>query len=484
MKLTRSLLALSALAALSFGFVACDDDSGDSTPQEQQKDPDTKQCTATEAKCVGNLLVSCKDGKTEQVDCSATNQICQVNACVANPGDEPVKCSASENTCVGNIAYTCNAESGKMEQKDCGANATCTGAGECKANSGEGQDSDTCDEATFAPKCSGEKITACRSGVEVAEECPAGQVCANDNCVPKEAPDDGSAKLGSPCSCTGTDCSIIITGKELKDAINGKGIGGIALPFLANIQETDQIVAPNYFSKDITGCEGIVVPDGMAAGCFYTSTITFMDSLTNAQSVFAQLEMILLSVEAIPGLGNALAGLDIDIKSIAAAIQDLLAQGIKFTANNGYCMTADIDIKLDVKTDVPFSDSIKMSVGELVVMDNVIKLVNKINTVGTDHAKAKSATCPNDGQLLSFEANSDSDLGGAAVGFDMCVQKCSTDADCRAADGYKCIEMPANTTDVDNGTKSAKVCFPEENITYFEKMTEQFDALLPSDDAE
>lgn len=479
MKLTRSLLALSALAALSFGFVACDDDSGDSTSQEQQKDPDTKQCTATEAKCVGNLLVSCKDGKPEQVDCSATNQICQVNACVANTGTDPVKCSASENTCIGNIAYTCNATSGKMDQKDCGANATCTGAGECKAN--ESGSDGSCNEAGYTPRCNGEKITACRGGVEVAEDCPTDQVCANDHCVPKEAPDDGSAKLGSPCSCTGTDCSIIITGKELKDAINAAGTGAIALTFLGNIQDTDQIVAPNYFSKDIKGCEGIAVPTGMAAGCFYTSTITFMDSLTNDQSVFAQLDSILASLKM---FGVDTSGLGIDINSIATAIKGLLAKGITFTANNGYCMAADIDIKLNVKDNVPFSDTIPLTVGDLVVMDNVIKLVNKINTVGTDHSKAKLATCPNDGQLLSFEANSDSDLGGAAVGFDMCVQKCETDADCRVADGYKCLEMPVNSADVENGTKSGKVCFPEENITYFEKMTEDFNKLLPSGDAE
>lgn len=107
---------------------------------------------------------------------------------------------------------------------------------------------------------------------------------------------------------------------------------------LNTIGDEDEIKAPNYFSKDITGCDGLVAPDGMVVGCMFTDTITFPKSLTDVLDV--ELPKFLASDDFtnVMALVSNIAGSDVDMdaETIMAKVKpvsDLLKKGIEFKAD-------------------------------------------------------------------------------------------------------------------------------------------------------
>ncbi|MBQ9394648.1 MAG: hypothetical protein IJU23_03895 [Proteobacteria bacterium] len=506
MKLTRKLFALSAIAALSFGFTACgDDDSGDTGTTDKTctsadnkcvggtemtcntatgkmdtktcsngcgtdgrcaPEVSTETCTGDAAQCDGNKLKVCNGTNFVVTDCG-TDKTCDVaNRTCAEAGpacSKDEQCPATyKNACVGNRIYSTCAD-GCLKIAKCADGQVCDKVtGECK---------NECDPATFTKTCNDAGSTkACGSnGAFVIESCGAGNKCDNGSCVPDTgAAVNADSLIGKPCTGTG---KITISNKELKEAMSPLVVG--MLPSLGIDLPDDEVVeAPNYFVGYSDDCKALeaVKPDGMAVGCFYTSTIKFPNSIVGLTNKVKD-------VMASPFVASFLGKVDmngINLDAILAAIKDLLGKGIEFKADNGYCMVADIDI------DISFPE--KSIVSQFIVEDKLDALVDKINTPGHDHEKAKMATCPDGSTLISFGVDEESEAGSANVGFDICLKTCAQDSDCRESDGYKCIDLPRNSAEIEAETKSAKVCFPEANITYFTKMTEDFEKLIPKKD--
>ena len=238
-----------------------------------------------------------------------------------------------------------------------------------------------------------------------------------------------------------------------------------------------KITAPNYFSKGIKGCEDLKAPEGMAVGCMTSDKITFdADYVTKLKLIVAAIPAIL----QMAGDPENPISLPADaVTNISNYVEKVLTDGIPFTAKNGYCILADIDIALDV-TSPDITPYIKMAA--------VNELLDKINTPGHDHSKAKTATCPEGSVLLSYDVDESTEgMGSAKVGFDMCLKSCKTDDDCRKADGYSCVALP-NGVPAEGQTTAdlptVNVCFDKSNIDDFTKMTEDFANLIPAGEGE
>ena len=513
MTFTRKLLALSAISALSFAFTACGDDGNDS-----KKDPaptPSAECTADACAADGVTLNKCNNGKIEAVNCGANGQICTNNACADKPADAPactadacdtdgvtllkceggvvnrIKCSdanqicsdnkcadkpaeetpctAADDKCEGNVRHFCNAAFGKMETQNCADGDMICDNKECIA-----KEQATC--TAKAKKCSGDDTyIVCDSKGKwgTDQKCGNDKICSGEGeCVDKPA--QAATVIGQPCTCEGNDCHFTISGKEIKaalgDAIMQDATIGAALSTL--LPDTANITAPNYFSSGIKGCEGLVAPEGMDVGCFTSDKITFDNSYVTLLSTAVTMLPIMLKDQV--DLSK------IKVDDIQKYVEKILKDGIPFTAKNGYCLLADIDIDLNVTS---------TEIAKYVKMDEVKKLLAKVNTPKHNHAKAKTAKCPDGSVLLTYDVDKETpDMGSAKVGFDMCLKSCTKateKTDCRVADGYSCVELPNGVpTEEKPDVDKVSVCFDQANIKYFEDMTNDFKAFLPAGEGE
>ena len=487
MTLSKKLIMLSAALAFSFGMVACDDDSGDNNTNNENSgnsgdnsgnsgdnngnsgnNGSSTTCTEGQFMCQGDFLVKCTGGKYNMEEMCGTGE-----------------CNAEQGKCVKNAVPVCDPDNYKGECIDKYTLQKCAADGLSFVNDGCG-DGNRCSFETNA--CEPDPCAPCAAQ---------GKVCYQEQCV--DSIEQGI--IGTACKCN-SNCQIKISGKEIKDSVN------IALPaslswvkmmaalaginvdniltlvkdVMATIKDDEEIVAPNYFSQDITGCDGLVAPEGMAVGCFFSDTITFPQSIIDVLDV--ELPKVIKSDDfaSILGLVGIIAGsnVEMDADTILAKVKpvsDLLKEGIKLTAPNGYCMTADIEIKADL------SSMMTEIMPGVFSSDGKSGLVSKINTVnlGTNHDKAKKATCPTGSTLLSYTIDKSNGgeitmVGTFNVGFDICAQQCITSADCRQDEGYSCIRVPnhAPTGDGQPVTDYSQVCFNADMIDYFCDMTNMF----------
>ena len=499
MKLTRKLLTLSAIAALSFGLAACDDDS-DNKPN----DPGTANtCTAT---CTENVLTWCDaEGKPQTKTCNA-NQTCNAsfneNGCVDKGGEEKPEpdCTAPEKKCAGDDSYyTCTAE-GKWsaEKTKCSTGLVCVN-NECRACI-DGERKCVDGDKT--------KYQVCANNAWGSEQkCPDATTCGGKGICSAEVVilDKDAEGIGSKCSCSGDKCINSITGAELKSAINmdevdkildnnvvksvvcGTCILGVPKdqcecqdkikPAVHNIwdliKNDDKILVPNYFFDGVSDvCKNITVPDGMALGCFTDGTIkpptSFSDIL--ASDDFKWLMDLILNNKTLTGMIEEKSPGVVDkIKEFIAAggaVDKILNDGIDFKSSEGYCLVANIDLQLDVSREDINLLIMNLNLGKIVDIDKVMAMLNKnLNTPNHDHSKAIDAACPQGSVKLWYTENSRTELaeleipksipmvggksvkfdppkfiGEANVGFDMCLRACEKNDDCR--DGYACEALP------------------------------------------
>lgn len=485
MTLSKKLIMLSAALAFSFGMTACggdSDDSGDNGNNNGNNENNNNNnnnnndgdCTPDTFTCQDNMLLKCSADKQW-----ALSKMCGDAVCDKDQGD-----------CIKNVTPICDPENFVSECIDKYKYTTCSDdgleLGTASCGTGKRCNMDT-------NECEADPCAACESQ---------GKACVNDQCV------DNIEKgiIGTQCSCN-SNCQIIIKGKELKQAVNlqipsdyklivtlavatvnalGANVNVDALLAKANemlntIGDNDEIKAPNYFSQDITGCDGLVAPDGMAVGCLFTDTIAFPTSINTILD--EKLPEFLNSDD----FNNVMAlvkyfkkDVDIDAATIMEKVKpvsDLLKKGIEFKATNGYCMTADIEITADL------SSTMTEIIPGVFSKDGKTGLVSKINTVnlGTNHKKAKKATCPTGSTLLSYTIDENNGgqvdvVGTFRVGFDMCAQQCISSADCRQDEGYKCIRIPNSAPDGQGSEiPKSQVCFNADMIDYFCNMTNMFD---------
>lgn len=556
MTLTRKLLTLSSIAALSFCFAACDDDSSESNPT-----PSTS-CTAAQNTCKSETVASQCDatlGEMKDVTCNE-NEKCISGVCLKQSNNDPtqITCTAGDHICEGQQLMKCkddgtgyeivqdcegstpkcNAENkaceaecesdykvclsdkareycdnGAIKREDCAAGTTCDAtAKECKAEC----------EDSFVAVCDGDRIKKCVGGKFEYKNCGADQKCDIETveCVDNNIEVKKDSVIGTPCKCEGNDCTFRITGKEIKAALNtqniklatfmpdkctglaalGCGIADVAIQgivsnYIAKIKDDAYVEGPNFFSAaSQAACGNVTAPEGMVVGCLRDTTIDFSHlNLTNEKgdglldeikpTLDKVLGIDLSTIDPNLDLNEKLAGIGgkDGLLKIMEAVKEYANEGIKFSSANGYCLAADIEIKLNVTDNM---------INSIITMSKVDPMLAHINTTGTDHSKAKNATCPEGSTLLWYDVQSGGgaeDKGEAKVGFDMCLKVCEKDDDCKRegvddGDAYKCVELPYGTAeDVAAKSKLAHVCFDNSNMTYFEGITKKFEGLIPSD---
>ena len=414
---------------------------GGKEPGGEDTDP---KCTDADNKCDGNTLYTCKDGKIEQKDCAADGKVCDKNAKKC----DVAKCTDADNKCDGDTLYTCDgvnlvpqncAASGMI----CNQETKACEVEKCKA------DSVTCDGSWL--------ITCVKGQPATKENCALqGMVCKENQCVKPDA----VYKIGDPCTCTGASCNKTLTGKEIKEMVAGLSalVGGFNIDFNL-IKDDDTITFPDFFSKDIQGCQGIVAPEGMTIGCFRDSNITVTSQDGTKDYNGSGLKAFVDSLEKNEQFGDKL-------KPYASKLHKILPNGVAFSSTNGYCLAATIDIKA------------KGLVAAALANDVLSALVSLVNT--GDHSKAKLGTvvCPEGGVKFDYEIAKTVNKGlyglDLNVGFDMCLKSCETDADCRQNEGYTCVDIP-NGVPAENETQQVqKACFDKDNLDYFKNLTNQF----------
>lgn len=473
MTLKRSLMIMTAAAALSFGFTACDDDSTDAPVVN----PTVKNPT-----CDDNILVTYNEDGTEKDrrDCTANGNVCKDGACVVPVQTDPAKCSEADNKCDGNNLITCDVTTGKTSSTTCefGCDAV------TKSCKDEGQpDTPECVDEDYQNVCTADGLLeSCKDGKIVKAACGDGKKCANNACVDltdeeKCVATGGEWKneqcvavtesiVGGACSCKG-NCTIEITGKELKNIL----ASGVKLIAGAMIPDDMKITAPNFFpgADNIEGCDGLkadgAVPEGMTLGCLTDSKIEFVGVPSNLTNL----------IPTIIGMMGSTLPEGIDTKVLQESITNLLNDGIPFAAPQGYCLAAAIDISGTVESNT--------MAGGIITSDALSKdgLLSKINT--GDHSTAKDANCPAGSTKFAYSINGPVEkLGTIDLGFDMCLKSCTLDTDCR--EGYTCTEIPNGVPgegQTSDDLTKYKVCFDQSNIEYFTNLTNSFTATTPAE---
>jgi len=336
MKLTRKLLTLSAIAALSFGLAACDDDSDGKTtdPGTTTQDPGkTDPGDTCKAACVENVLTWCDaEGKPQTKTCNADEKC---NALFGESGCLPMACtSEGQKKCTGDKTYlTCTADKEWGQEQTCSADLTCI-------------DDDCRVCKTGAKICKDGKSVTCRNyDWGTPEDCAYGCDDGTGQCKSNETVvKDNSTMYDKKCSCTGQDCTKTITGKQLRAALHKDkidelvnkfapllctevdtsstaAIAGSGIKLLAVLatgcglfdascrtcteqikndvdtiigmipdseKAEDSILVPNYFfdgvkeqcGKDNEGND-IAIPEGMNVACLYDSKIQPPEYLRN-----------------------------------------------------------------------------------------------------------------------------------------------------------------------------------------------------------
>ncbi len=265
-------------ADVKAGFV-CD------TVQHECAEPECKEDI-----CNDQIVLRCIDYKlVRDADCAEQNMIC-------NKG-ETVECIKPPDTCDrenvtycdGNTLIHCSKDKSKTTTNCEGNDMICDPIGrkctyECDESSADiclnASTLKTCVDHHWVEATCGESNPICLNGActeDPCTKCGEGETCINSECIPNAV--SVETDIGMPCQCYGGDCNTIITNRELKSYFTVAGLL-IANQFMAELKDEDYAVVPNFFSKNIVGCESLAesAPEGMVVGCMRTSTVSISPS--------------------------------------------------------------------------------------------------------------------------------------------------------------------------------------------------------------
>ena len=316
----------------------------------------------------------------------------------------------------------------------------------------------TCVDHHWVEAICGESNPICLNGActeDPCTKCGEGETCINSECIPNAV--SVETDIGMPCQCYGGDCNTIITNRELKSYFTVAGLL-IANQFMAELKDEDYAVVPNFFSKNIVGCESLAesAPEGMVVGCMRTSTV----SISPSQADFL--------VNKVPGLLKMVGKSSQLLLNVIPKIAPKLQEGIAISAPNGYCIYGAVDI----------SGAITHKMIRMAILDTAFdrkKGFFKNVNVG-DHAVVAAAAqkaedtlqtyCPKGSELMSYvKTRVSPSIGSGSIAVDLCLKSCEKDEDCR--NGYKCVNLPDGLppSGLDMTHQShKKVCFDEENV--------------------
>ena len=443
-------------ADVKAGFV-CD------TVQHECAEPECKEDI-----CNDQIVLRCIDYKlVRDADCAEQNMIC-------NKG-ETVECIKPPDTCDrenvtycdGNTLIHCSKDKSKTTTNCEGNDMICDPIGrkctyECDESSADiclnASTLKTCVDHHWVEATCGESNPICLNGActeDPCTKCGEGETCINSECIPNAV--SVETDIGMPCQCYGGDCNTIITNRELKSYFTVAGLL-IANQFMAELKDEDYAVVPNFFSKNIVGCESLAesAPEGMVVGCMRTSTV----SISPSQADFL--------VNKVPGLLKMVGKSSQLLLNVIPKIAPKLQEGIAISVPNGYCIYGAVDI----------SGAITHKMIRMAILDTAFdrkKGFFKNVNVG-DHAVVAAAAqkaedtlqtyCPKGSELMSYvKTRVSPSIGSGSIAVDLCLKSCEKDEDCR--NGYKCVNLPDGLppSGLDMTHQShKKVCFDEENI--------------------
>ena len=494
----------------------CDDETLSCIEENHEE-----SCTGTELYCDNKNVFHHCNSEThlmETIKCTETQTCNDLLGCIDSG---PTECTETMNTCIdGNTKLSkCNMETHEMETIDCAADDgkvcnpnTVSCEYECYDNDVD------CFNTTTRMVCNNHKYDIVECGTEtpwcVLGECVAKTTKAQ--CIEQgKAYDEATGEchaidslIGKPCTCT-NNCTITITGKEFKNIFSSKGdsagLGNSAQTLLeinSAIKDNDNITIPNVFpgAENIQGCGDIVVPDGMSLGCFRDGTITTAKNIVDFIKSIPTKTISIKAYGFITVMSMSLADqFPANIKTALLDVADLLGKGIDFAAPGGYCVVGDIDVgnkmvAYALKKDAPIFGDVTI---ELIntnpdpldkTKDNSV--VHKLNTglnthdvvvQGVQNAAANEVNyCPAGSTIFSYSktkvmsrtgtVNLDIDLNMA---FDLCLQACDTDDDCRKEEGYTCINIRSTSAaegQDPNNIPRKQACFIQSNLDSLENL--------------
>ena len=443
-------------ADVKAGFV-CD------TVQHECAEPECKEDI-----CNDQIVLRCIDYKlVRDADCAEQNMIC-------NKG-ETVECIKPPETCDrenvtycdGNTLIHCSKDKSKTTTNCEKNDMICDPIGRKCTYECDESSTDICLNASTLKTCvdhhwveaiCGESNPICLNGActeDPCTKCGEGETCINSECIPNAV--SVETDIGMPCQCYGGDCNTIITNRELKSYFTVAGLL-IANQFMAELKDEDYAVVPNFFSKNIVGCESLAesAPEGMVVGCMRTSTV----SISPSQADFL--------VNKVPGLLKMVGKSSQLLLNVIPKIAPKLQEGIAISAPNGYCIYGAVDI----------SGAITHKMIRMAILDTAFdrkKGFFKNVNVG-DHAVVAAAAqkaedtlqtyCPKGSELMSYvKTRVSPSIGSGSIAVDLCLKSCEKDEDCR--NGYKCVNLPDGLppSGLDMTHQShKKVCFDEENV--------------------
>ncbi len=443
-------------ADVKAGFV-CD------TVQHECAEPECKEDI-----CNDQIVLRCIDYKlVRDADCAEQNMIC-------NKG-ETVECIKPPDTCDrenvtycdGNTLIHCSKDKSKTTTNCEKNDMICDPIGRKCTYECDESSTDICLNASTLKTCvdhhwveaiCGESNPICLNGActeDPCTKCGEGETCINSECIPNAV--SVETDIGMPCQCYGGDCNTIITNRELKSYFTVAGLL-IANQFMAELKDEDYAVVPNFFSKNIVGCESLAesAPEGMVVGCMRTSTV----SISPSQADFL--------VNKVPGLLKMVGKSSQLLLNVIPKIAPKLQEGIAISAPNGYCIYGAVDI----------SGAITHKMIRMAILDTAFdrkKGFFKNVNVG-DHAVVAAAAqkaedtlqtyCPKGSELMSYvKTRVSPSIGSGSIAVDLCLKSCEKDEDCR--NDYKCVNLPDGLppSGLDMTHQShKKVCFDEENV--------------------
>lgn len=144
---------------------------------ESSPDP---TCGAGGETCVGNAIRHCEDGRSSQLVCPSSlecREFLDTAFCL-----KPASCGGSLVSCVGNVAHICPAGLSFGYQVDCSLRGeTCSPSADASNRPCVPPRVETCEDATFEPRCSGDVVLQCWDGEVYQKDCAAvGQTCAEE----------------------------------------------------------------------------------------------------------------------------------------------------------------------------------------------------------------------------------------------------------------------------------------------------------------
>lgn len=444
-------------------------------------------CTVNDTRCSEDeksveICTADEEGATSwktQTNCADDQKVCKKDgesaACIDS---EPENCEVGSLRCNDNTIEECVAVAGN--DGDAPDGNVAHNAWLTKTTCDTGMQCFTPDAATDTPAdpvcavpcttessaCSedGASLNVCNGEYIETHVCNASEgniaYCANAAC--QEIDNTATAFFGAPCDCTGEDCNTTLTGQNLKDLFSEAGTAWYNT-LTTKVENSDNIVGPNFFSanstcSDLAAKFNIQAPAGMQIGCFRTSKVEFPASFVT-----------LLTADFGKRITSAMDGTDkadaiTAINEALTKVSSLLTDGIKFTANNGYCTMGALKIDGTLPknvTDTPV-DIFKTDAFSATATNSFVKPFN-------GGYNEDLGACPDGSSLYRYKiSKSFSGLGGATIEYALCLKNCATDADCRGKDGYKCTQLTENSYIGDKANRP-KVCFDEANHAYMEE---------------